>query len=106
MTDDRVDAVFSALSDPTRRALLQRIAQTGAASATELAQGLPVSRQAVVKHLASLGDAGLVDSERSGRERRYSLTPASMGAAMSWMSALGTEWDQRLAALKEHLGDG
>jgi DNA-binding transcriptional ArsR family regulator len=106
MTDDRVDAVFSALSDPTRRALLQRIAQSGAASATELAQQLPVSRQAVVKHLASLGEAGLVDSERAGRERRYSLTPASMGPALSWMTELGAEWDERLAALKEHLGDG
>jgi DNA-binding transcriptional ArsR family regulator len=106
VTDDRIDAVFSALSDPTRRALMQRIAQTGEASATELAQGLPVSRQAVVKHLASLGEAGLVDSARAGRERRYRLTPASMGAAMSWMSTLGAEWDERLAALKEQLSDG
>jgi DNA-binding transcriptional ArsR family regulator len=106
VTDDRVDAVFSALSDPTRRALMQRIAATGDASATELADELPVSRQAVAKHLASLTEAGLVDSQRAGRERRYRLTPAPMGDAMSWMTALETAWDERLAALKEHLGDG
>jgi DNA-binding transcriptional ArsR family regulator len=106
VTDDRVDAVFSALSDPTRRAVMRHIAATGEASATELAEELPISRQAVIKHLASLAEAGLVDSARAGRERRYRLTPAPMGEAMSWMNALGAEWDERLAALKEHLGDG
>jgi DNA-binding transcriptional ArsR family regulator len=106
VTDDRIDAVFAALSDPTRRALMQRIVEIGDASATELAQDLPVSRQAVIKHLASLGHAGLVDSERAGRERRYRLTPSSMEAAMTWMTGLEMEWDARLAALKEQLGDG
>jgi DNA-binding transcriptional ArsR family regulator len=82
---------------------MQRIAESGEASATELAQELPVSRQAVVKHLASLSEAGLVESAREGRERRYRLTPAPMGAAVGWMTALAAEWDERLAALRQHL---
>lgn len=104
MTDDPggVGAVFSALSDPTRREVLRMLAEGGAVTATELAGRMPVTRQAVSKHLAALDDAGLVTAERAGRERRYRLTPEPLTDAMSWMVAVGAEWDQRLVALRTH----
>ena len=73
------------------------------ASLTELAAQLPVSRQAVSKHLAALGDAGLVSSSRSGRETRYRLTPGALGDAVTWIEQVGSQWDERLARLREHL---
>ncbi len=106
MSNDRTDAVFSALADPTRREVMRCIAEEGAASATELAAQLPVSRQAVVKHLNALSDAGLVASDRAGRERRYRVTPGPMGDALSWMVEVGARWDERLRALERLLADG
>jgi DNA-binding transcriptional ArsR family regulator len=103
---DRTGAVFSALSDPTRRALLQTIAEQPEATATELASELPISRQAVLKHLAALADAGLLDRERSGREVRYTVTPEPLTDAVSWMAAVGGEWDGRLAALERRFSAG
>ncbi|HEY1330902.1 MAG TPA: metalloregulator ArsR/SmtB family transcription factor [Actinomycetota bacterium] len=100
--DERIDAVFSALADPTRREVIRCLsAEPG--TATELAQRLPVSRQAVAKHLAALDDAGLVEAERHGREVRYRLTPSPMAEAMTWMTDVGAEWDRRLNALRRHL---
>ena len=99
-TPDRAGAVFGVLSDPTRRALLQTIAERPEATATELASAMPISRQAVVKHLAALADAGLVDRERSGREVRYHVTPEPLSHAVSWMADVGGQWDRRLAALR------
>jgi DNA-binding transcriptional ArsR family regulator len=96
--------VFGALSDPTRRALLETIARRPAATATELASELPITRQAVLKHLAALAQAGLVDRERSGREVRYRVTPAPLSDAVSWMAEVGGQWDDRLAALTRRLG--
>src|SRR3954447_21936493 len=92
--------VFSALADPTRRTVLEEVATRGSATATELAQPLGVSRQAVAKHLGVLADAGLVDGRRAGRETRYRPTPAPMGEAISWMAEVGGRWDERLAALE------
>ncbi len=94
-------AVFAALADPTRRALLSFIASGEASTPTELAARLPVSRQAVRKHLALLEQAELVDAERSGREVRFQATPAPLSDAIAWMTAVGTRWDDRLAALGE-----
>jgi DNA-binding transcriptional ArsR family regulator len=94
------DRVFSALSDPTRRALLRTIADQPAATATQLAADLPISRQAVLKHLAALTDAGLIDRERAGREVRYRVTPQPLSDAVSWMADVGAQWDSRLAVLK------
>lgn len=91
--------VFGALSDPTRRQLLSTIAERPA-TATELAGGLPISRQAVVKHLGALADAGLVERRRAGREVRYRVTPAPLSDAVSWMAHVGAQWDERLAALE------
>lgn len=106
---DTADAVFGALSDPTRRALLQAIAANPYATATELAAEMPVSRQAVLKHLTALSEAGLVDRERSGRQVHYRVTPAPLSQAVSWMAEVGGQWDRRLAGLKRQfppLGEG
>jgi DNA-binding transcriptional ArsR family regulator len=100
----REDRVFSALSDPSRRRLLETLAGRESASLSELAGQLPVTRQAVSKHLAALGEAGLVDATRVGRETRYRLTPEPLGDALEWMERIGDRWDRRLARLREHLG--
>ncbi len=102
---DRAGAVFGALSDPTRRTLLAAIAHQPAATATELASELPISRQAVLKHLTALADAGLLRRERSGREVRYTVTPAPLSEAVSWMAEVGGQWDERLAALRRQFGE-
>jgi DNA-binding transcriptional ArsR family regulator len=103
---DRAGAVFGALSDPTRRALLAAIARQPEATATELASELPITRQAVLKHLAALAEAGLLDRERSGREVRYRVTPEPLSDAVSWMAEVGGQWDERLAALTRQFGGG
>ena len=97
------DAVFEALSDPTRRGLLALVGRLENATATELARELPVSRQAVSKHLGVLSSAGLVEPERTGREVRYRLTPAPLSEAMAWMAGVGAQWDARLARLERQL---
>jgi DNA-binding transcriptional ArsR family regulator len=96
------DAVFGALADPTRRSLLSALA-AHPATATELASSRPISRQAVVKHLNALEEAGLVSRERAGREVRYSVSPAPLSGAVSWIAAVGAQWDDRLAALARSL---
>jgi DNA-binding transcriptional ArsR family regulator len=105
VSDDRVGPVFSALSDPNRRYVVEALAVRGEATATELAAELPVTRQAVSKHLHALSDAGLVEASRAGRETRYRLTPQPLGDAVSWIERVGGEWDARLAALRRHLGE-
>ncbi len=102
---DRVDLVFTALADPSRRFVLETLATRGTATPTELADELPVTRQAVAKHLAALRTAGLVRSHRRGRENRYELDPAPLGDAAGWIAQVGTQWDTRLEALARHLGD-
>jgi DNA-binding transcriptional ArsR family regulator len=101
---DPAGAVFSALSDPTRRELLQTIASQPSATATQLAAGLPISRQAVVKHLSALADAGLLSREREGREVYYTMRSGPLQEAVGWMAAVGGRWDDRLAALSSQLG--
>jgi DNA-binding transcriptional ArsR family regulator len=100
--DPLVAKIFLALADPTRREVMARLSD-GPVTATELAQALPVSRQAVAKHLAALEEAGLVASARRGRERQFRLTPGPMAAAMEWMTGVGSQWDERLEALGRHL---
>jgi DNA-binding transcriptional ArsR family regulator len=95
--------VFAALADPSRRFVVETLAGRETATATELAGELPVTRQAVAKHLAALGEAGLVTSSRSGRETRYRLTPEPLGDALDWMERVGLQWDDRLGALRSHL---
>ena len=96
------DAVFVALADPTRRQLLERLA-TGPRSATGLSVRFPLTRQAVVKHLGALADAGMVVKERQGREVLYSLESAPLGEATAWLTTLSARWDQRLLRLKRYV---
>lgn len=103
MTEDPAAPVFEALSDPVRRRLLARLA-SGPATATELAAQLPISRQAVSKHLASLSNAGLLERERAGRDVRYRMTPEPLSDAVGWMAQVGGRWDARLGRLAESLG--
>jgi len=98
-----VATVFHALADERRRALIETLARRQSATPTELASELPVTRQAVAKHLAALDAAGLVRVERQGREARYTLTPEPLNEIVSWTQRVGAEWDARLAALGEHL---
>ena len=95
-----VDGVLTALADPTRRRLLDVLSAHGQATATTIADGLPVSRQAVVKHLAVLDAAGLVESTKVGREVRFSVRPEALDATARWMAALAADWDRRLARIQ------
>ncbi|MEO7556341.1 MAG: metalloregulator ArsR/SmtB family transcription factor [Acidimicrobiales bacterium] len=96
---ERAGAVFLALADPTRREVLGLVGERGPLSATELAAELPVSRQAVAKHLDALNAAGLVAAAREGRAVRFSVAPEALDDAVSWMVAVGDRWDRRLVAL-------
>ena len=102
---ERVGAVFAALADPTRRQVVEMLSPGTTVTASALARELPMTRQAVAKHLAALDHAGLVAGERRGRETRYRLTPEPLTEAAGWMAAVGGEWDARLEALRTHLGD-
>ena len=98
------DAVFGALADPTRRGVLQLVAARGPVTATELAGDLPVTRQAIAKHLGVLGAAGLVDASRQGRETRYRAQLDPLGAVTAWIEEVGGAWDGRLERLTRQLG--
>jgi DNA-binding transcriptional ArsR family regulator len=100
-----VDDVFSALSDPTRREVLRSVARRPELTASRLARELPITRQAVAKHLAALHRAGLVEPQRAGRETRYVFTPAPLADAMDWMADVGASWDARLARLAARARD-
>lgn len=97
--DREAGAVFAALADPTRRAVLRHVAERGPVTATELAGALPVSRQAVAKHLAVLQEAGLVAPRKEGRENRFTASTAPLAAAERWLADAGDAWDDRLARL-------
>jgi DNA-binding transcriptional ArsR family regulator len=98
------EQVFTALADPTRRAILATLAAQGPATGTDLADRLPITRQAIAKHLALLADAGLVTPEPGERRRvRYRLRSAPMEVAQQFLAALAHDWDDRLAALRDHL---
>ena len=101
--DAAAGAVFAALADPTRRHLVAALAAGGGATATGLAAELPISRQAVAKHLKLLHDAGLVSSRRRGREALFELDPEPLGEAVAWIGSVGAEWDQRLDGLRRLL---
>jgi DNA-binding transcriptional ArsR family regulator len=102
VTADPVGATFAALADPTRRHVVGMLSGVPEVTATELARELPMTRQAVAKHLAALQDAGIVTSERHGRETRYRLTPAPLDDARAWLDRVECEWDARLARLARH----
>jgi DNA-binding transcriptional ArsR family regulator len=98
------EQVFVALADPSRRAILAALAAAGPATATGLAGRLPITRQAIAKHLALLAAAGLVTAEPGERRRvRYRLRSAPMQAAQQFLAALARDWDSPLTALTHHL---
>jgi len=100
------EQVFTALADPTRRRLLAELAAHGPATATDLADRLPISRQAIAKHLGLLAEAGLVTAEPGERRRvRFRLRSAPMRTAQQFLAALARDWDDRLDALTAHLED-
>ena len=101
--DDRAEAIFTALADATRREVIRTLSEQGPSTATGLAASLPVTRQAVTKHLHALAEAGLVTATRQGRETLYQISPRPLTDAVSWMADLGARWDERLAALREHV---
>lgn len=98
------DAVFGALADPTRRGVFELVAIDGPVTATELAGRLPVTRQAIAKHLGVLGEAGLVDSSREGRETRYRAQVDPLREVTAWIEQVGGAWDTRLDRLRRQLG--
>jgi DNA-binding transcriptional ArsR family regulator len=103
-TEAAAVAVFTALADPTRRQILDTLARHGPATVSDLAAKLPISRQAVAKHLMRLVDAGLLLAEEpEGRRVRYRAQPAPIHAALAWLTAMANRWDDRLDALKTHL---
>jgi DNA-binding transcriptional ArsR family regulator len=99
VSDEQAGAVFAALADPTRRAMLHTLRSQEGLTASRLAQELPMTRQAVSKHLVTLARAGLVASSREGRETHYTLTPAPLAEAIEWMADAGGFWDRGLARL-------
>src|SRR5690349_20018797 len=99
--DEATDAVFAALADPTRRRVLRLVAERGPTSATLLERELPVSRQAIVKHLAVLNRAGLVSGQRTGQEVRYALVPEALDDVAEWIAEIGSRWDERLGRLRQ-----
>jgi DNA-binding transcriptional ArsR family regulator len=99
---DTLDAVFSALSDPTRRAIVFRLSE-GEASVSELAAPFNVSLPAVTKHLAVLERAGLLEHHKVGRVRRCRLVATPMRAADDWLSTYRVFWERRLDSLADYV---
>jgi len=94
------DELWSAVGDPTRRRLLDLLLSDGGGTATKLSQQLPVSRQAIAKHLAVLDRVGLVHLTPSGRERVYRVSEAQLARAVAQLSSVGATWDARLHRIK------
>ena len=92
--------MFFALADGTRRSVIRRLLDSESVTATQLAAELPITRQAIAKHLVALTDAGLVQARREGRETRYRLRVEPLSEASSWLEEVGAEWEQRLERLR------
>jgi DNA-binding transcriptional ArsR family regulator len=98
-------SLFAALADPMRRSLLVNLAQYSPKTATQLAQEYPITRQGILKHLTILEEAGLVAVHQTGREKRYTLTPAPLEDLEQWINSIGAKWDERLLRLKNFIED-
>jgi DNA-binding transcriptional ArsR family regulator len=99
-----LDHLFQALSDPTRRTIVERLSR-GPASVSELAGPLPMSLPAVVQHLQVLETSGLVRSEKVGRVRTCRIEPAALRTAEQWITERRTSWEDRLDRLGEYLAE-
>ncbi len=105
MSDD-ISVVFAALSDPTRRRLFEQLLDfPHGRTATELAENAVVSRQAIVKHLQVLANAGLAEASRDGREVRYRASTGAAQHASTWLSVRASAWDRRLESLEKSVRD-
>ena len=106
MTDD-VGAVFAALADPTRRWMVQTLLRDGTTSVPALAAALPITRQAVAKHVSTLDQAGLLErAPGDGRLVRYRLRDGALAPASAWLREAEEAWDGRLARLKDAVERG
>ena len=95
--------VFLALADPTRRRMIEQLSVLGPVTITQLTEVFPITRQAVTKHLDTLHDAGLVETERRGRERIVTFRPEPLREVSAWVDAVGAEWTARLSRLERAL---
>ena len=102
--DQRLTAVFSALSDPTRRAILARLAQ-GEATVAELAAPFDLAQPTVSRHLRVLQDAGLIQADRDAQRRPRRLVLSTLKAADEWLKPFREQWERRLDRLEAHLED-
>ena len=100
MSNGPLDDLFGALADPTRRRVLDRLIREGPHTATELAAGSAVSRQAIVKHLQALTAVHLVAAERCGREVRYRATTEPLATVVEWLGGASAAWDRRTERLR------
>jgi DNA-binding transcriptional ArsR family regulator len=100
-----MESVFSAVADPTRRGMLARMRAEGPLSIKQLATSLPISRQAVTKHLGVLQAVGLVRVQKAGRERLHSLDSSPLKEVEDWLKPYAKQWDERLSRLQRHLED-
>jgi DNA-binding transcriptional ArsR family regulator len=105
MIDEQTQRVFTALADSTRRLLFQQLCEEGSGTAASFATRLPITRQAITKHLVALEQAGLVTVHETGRERRYMPHPEALQSVTTWIAAVEASWDHRLAALRSYLLD-
>jgi DNA-binding transcriptional ArsR family regulator len=104
---DAVGPVFAALADPTRRLMLEQLLREGTTSVPALSAVLPITRQAVAKHLAALDHAGLVErAPAPGREVRYRLRAGALEPASAWLARAEAAWEQRLVRLKGAVESG
>jgi DNA-binding transcriptional ArsR family regulator len=100
--NDHVGEVFGALADPTRRLMVEQLLRDGTTSVPALSAVLPITRQAVAKHLAALDSAGLVErAPATGREVHYRLRPQALAPASAWMRGAEAAWGKRLSRLKD-----
>lgn len=101
--NEREQKVFFALSDATRRGLIETLSTEGDKTPTELARDLPITRQGISKHLTILAEAGLVSIQKDGREKRYALIPDPLAETVTWVQAVQDAWDNRLTKLREYI---
>ena len=106
-----LDDLFAALAEPTRRRLLERLIHDGPETATNLVarcaddRNSPLTRQAIVKHLQALVEAGLATPVRAGREVRYTATPEPLARVVGWLVETGPRWDHRLEKLQKRMAE-
>ena len=103
--EEQRQKLFLAISDPTRRKMIEVLAAEGEKTPTELAQTLPITRQGVSKHMQILANAGLVEVRQMGRDRYYKLRPEQLAETTSWVDRVKAQWNRRLEALARYLDE-